>query len=212
MPKLLLNSAGDQFFLPDSSQFYYADLPGPKWLRYTPNTDHYQVQDLGSIIMPSLSWLSDVLDEKQSPNLSWSRLSDGSIRVTTDRKPERVRLWKATNPKARDFRLESIGAAWTSMELKESEDGVYIGQVNPPSQGWTAFTVEVTFPGSALIPTPLESDQVFTTDVHVVPDTLPYKGTGCSCEACQPSWGGWRARLECMAIPSIIFYGELIKC
>jgi len=28
MPKLLLNASGDQFFLPDSSQFYFDDLPG----------------------------------------------------------------------------------------------------------------------------------------------------------------------------------------
>jgi PhoPQ-activated pathogenicity-related protein len=27
MPKLLINAAGDQFFLPDNSQFYYPDLP-----------------------------------------------------------------------------------------------------------------------------------------------------------------------------------------
>ena len=40
MPKLLLNSAGDQFFLPDSSQFYFDDLPGEKHLRYVPNSDH----------------------------------------------------------------------------------------------------------------------------------------------------------------------------
>ena len=40
MPKLLLNAAGDQFFLPDSSRFYFDDLPGEKLLRYIPNADH----------------------------------------------------------------------------------------------------------------------------------------------------------------------------
>src|SRR4026209_990597 len=40
MPKLLLNAAGDQFFLPDSSRFYFGALPGEKYLRYVPNTDH----------------------------------------------------------------------------------------------------------------------------------------------------------------------------
>ena len=30
MPKFVLNAAGDQFFLPDSSQFYYDELKGPK--------------------------------------------------------------------------------------------------------------------------------------------------------------------------------------
>ncbi len=40
MPKYLISSTGDQFFLPDSAQFYFHDLTGPKYLRYVPNTDH----------------------------------------------------------------------------------------------------------------------------------------------------------------------------
>jgi PhoPQ-activated pathogenicity-related protein len=179
MPKLVLNSAGDQFFLPDSSQFYFADLPGPKRLRYTLNTDHSQGKDLRSIILPTLSWLSDVLDDKQGPQFSWTLEPNGSIRVHTFTKPKRVRLWQASNPNARDFRLESIGAVWTSSDLQDTGNGVYVGYVPPPAQGWTAFTVELTFAGSTLIPTPLESDEVFTTDVRVTPADLPYAGTAC---------------------------------
>ncbi len=40
LPKYMINSTGDQFFLPDSSQFYFRDLPGEKYLRFVPNTDH----------------------------------------------------------------------------------------------------------------------------------------------------------------------------
>src|SRR3546814_3570930 len=40
MPKFLINSAGDQFFLPDSAQFYYDQLLGKKFLRCVPNSDH----------------------------------------------------------------------------------------------------------------------------------------------------------------------------
>ncbi len=193
MPKLLLNSVGDQFFLPDSSRFYFADLPGPKHLRYTLNTDHSQGQDLPSIVLPTLSWLSDVLDDKQGPRFSWSFEPDGAIRVQTETRPKRVRLYQATNPNARDFRLESIGPAWTSNEHEQSGTGVYVGRVAPPARGWTAFTVELTFPGSTAIPTPLESDQVYTTDVRVTPASLPFEGTHCFCWACLPSWSGWRS-------------------
>lgn len=196
MPKLVLNSAGDQFFLPDSSQFYYADLPGPKRLRYTLNTDHSQGQDLSSIILPTLSWISDVRDGKQGPDFSWTLEPEGSIRVETVTTPKRVRLWQATNPDARDFRLETIGPAWTRTDLQNTGNGVYIGYVSPPAEGWRAFTVELTFPGSTVIPTPLESDQVFTTDVRVTSATLPYEGTACFCWECLPSRGGWRAILK----------------
>ena len=41
MPKLLVNASGDQFFLPDSSQFYFDKLRGENHLRYVPNTNHW---------------------------------------------------------------------------------------------------------------------------------------------------------------------------
>lgn len=133
MPKLVLNSAGDQFFLPDSSQLYFSDLPGPKHLRYSLNTDHSQGQDLPSIILPTLSWLSDARDSKPGPQFSWSLDPDGSIRVQTKTQPKGVRRWQATNPAARDFRLETIGAAWTSTPMAESANGVDVGYVPPPA-------------------------------------------------------------------------------
>jgi PhoPQ-activated pathogenicity-related protein len=40
MPKYIVNSGGDQYFTPDSSQFYWKDLKGEKYLRYVPNTKH----------------------------------------------------------------------------------------------------------------------------------------------------------------------------
>ena len=40
MPKYLVNASGDQFFLPDSSRFYFDDLKGEKHLRYEPNASH----------------------------------------------------------------------------------------------------------------------------------------------------------------------------
>jgi PhoPQ-activated pathogenicity-related protein len=168
MPKLLLNSAGDQFFLPDSSRFYYASLPGPKWLRYTVNTDHAQIQDL-TAIATVLQWADKVLDGESLPRLTWSFESDGSIRVQTYNRPQAVRLWQAHNRDARDFRLENIGPAWTSSSLSDKGGGVYIGFVPQPAQGWSAFLVELDF-GEGII---------LTTEVRVTPDTLPFEGQAC---------------------------------
>jgi PhoPQ-activated pathogenicity-related protein len=33
MPKLLINSGGDEFFLPDDNHYFWNDLPGEKFLR-----------------------------------------------------------------------------------------------------------------------------------------------------------------------------------
>jgi len=174
MDKLLINSAGDQFYLPDSSQFYFTDLPFPKLMRYTPNTDHRQSDE--EVLLSAVSWINDVRSETPHPEFSWTLATDGSIRVEATDRPKAVRLWQATNHDARDFRLETIGAAWTNTELIDRGDGLYIGAVSPPAAGWTAYFVELIYQQLGV----LAADQVYTTDVRVTPDELPFEGTQCS--------------------------------
>ncbi|HLX68540.1 MAG TPA: PhoPQ-activated pathogenicity, partial [Verrucomicrobiae bacterium] len=87
---------------------------------------------------------------------------------TRDR-PTGVKLWQATNPDARDFRMETLGPKWQSISLADQGQGVYDGKVQAPNKGWTAFFIELTFPSGCRVPFK------FTTQVRVVPDTLPYK-------------------------------------
>jgi PhoPQ-activated pathogenicity-related protein len=166
MPKFIVNATGDQFFLPDSSQFYFDDLKGEKYLRYVPNTNHSLA---GSDARQSLqAFYESILAGSPRPNFSWNFEKDGSIRVRSATKPTEVRLWQATNPKARDFRLDTIGKAYTSVVLTDQGGGTYVGSVPKPSSGWTAYFVEMTYPGLAA--TPFK----FTTGVRVIPDVLPF--------------------------------------
>ncbi|MBN2311280.1 MAG: PhoPQ-activated pathogenicity [Candidatus Hydrogenedentes bacterium] len=175
MPKFIVNSTGDQFFLPDSSPFYYHDLPGRKILRYTINTDHGQsteIPDLRALI----AWAKDIMNGTDDPEFDWHFEADGSIRVVCADRPAAVKLWQATNPAARDFRKEIIGGVFTSTALEDTGGGVYVGYVAPPAQGWSAFLVEVTYERGG----PLAADRVYTTDVRVTPDVLPFEGTHCT--------------------------------
>ena len=166
IPKLLINSSGDQFFLPDSAQFYYHDLPGEKHLRYVPNTDH----GLGGsdAVQSLMAFYQSILAGSSRPEFSWQVKPDGSIEVQTITKPLAAKLWQATNPKARDFRKEIIGPAWKDGPVEQQGGGKYIAKVPEPAQGWTAFFVELTFDSGGPFP------HKFTTEVHVVPDTLPF--------------------------------------
>jgi len=167
MPKYIINAAGDQYFLPDSSQFYFDELPGEKYLRYVPNADHSL---RGSDARESLvAYYEMLLAGRPRPKFSWSFERDGSIRVRTEDRPKSVLLWRATNPKARDFRLVSIGQAFTSTALEE-QGGVFVARVEPPREGWTAYFVELEFDTGG------KSPWKCTTAVRVVPDTLPFKG------------------------------------
>ncbi|MBM3835130.1 MAG: PhoPQ-activated pathogenicity [Verrucomicrobia bacterium] len=168
MPKFIINATGDQFFLPDSSQFYFHDLRGVKYLRYVPNGDH-SLKDTDAL-ETLVACYHAVLNKSPLPRFSWKSEPSGGLRVETQDKPTAVKLWQATNPSARDFRLETIGKAWTSANLESQADGSYLARADKPEKGWTAYMVELTYSPKGQ-PAPFK----FTTDVKVVPETLPYK-------------------------------------
>ncbi|NLH18001.1 MAG: hypothetical protein GX455_15605 [Phycisphaerae bacterium] len=57
--------------------------------------------------------------------------------------------------------------------LSDQGGGIYIGQVPEPPEGWTAFFVELIFPGRTLGPTVY--DYHFTTELRVVPESCPFE-------------------------------------
>jgi PhoPQ-activated pathogenicity-related protein len=165
LPKLLINACGDQFFLPDSSQFYFDDLPGVKYLRYIPNTDHsLRNSDANATL---LAWHHAILNRTPLPQFAWKHGAGGALTVAAKTKPTSVLLWQATNPAARDFRLETLGAVWKSTPI-EGADGVFTATVAAPEKGWSAYLMELTFDLGG--PAPLK----LTTDVTVTPRTLPF--------------------------------------
>jgi PhoPQ-activated pathogenicity-related protein len=167
LPKFLINACGDQFFLPDSAQFYFKDLSGVKYLRYVPNADHsLRGSDAWMTLM---ACYSAILKGTKLPRFSWAVEGDGVIRVKTQDKPDGVKLWQASNADARDFRLETIHDAWTSSPLQDGGDGVYVAKVEKPAKGWTAFFAELTYRNGKA--TPFK----FTTEVRVTPDVTPFK-------------------------------------
>ncbi|MEZ5365559.1 MAG: PhoPQ-activated pathogenicity-related family protein [Bryobacterales bacterium] len=166
MPKFIVSSAGDQFFLPDSSQFYFDDLPGEKYLRYVPNSDH-SLRDTDAL--ESLAtFYQALIEDRPRPRFAWKADADGALRVTAETEPQAVKLWLAHNPEHRDFRLESVGPIWQAVDLAAGADGAYVVRVEKPKKGFTAYFVELTFPSGSK--TPFK----FTTPVHVTPDEYPF--------------------------------------
>ena len=115
MPKYIVNATGDQFFLPDSSQFYFDDLKGEKYLRYVPNSEHSM---RGTDAFDNVhAYYKSFLSESERPKITWKFEKDGSIRVKASGTPSAVKLWQATNPKTRDFRVDTIGRSWKETDL-----------------------------------------------------------------------------------------------
>jgi len=171
LAKYLLNSTGDQFFLPDSAQFYHGDLPVEKYLRYVPNTDHglWGIGPDSDDALESLTvFYYSVLEGWSRPEFNWAVAAENRIEVETITSPEQVRLWQATNPEMRNFRLDEIGAGWEVSELADQGGGTYVGGVSEPEEGWRAFFVELIFDNAT------DVDYKFTTEVRVGPDYLPF--------------------------------------
>ena len=168
LPKYVVNGSGDQFFCPDSSQFYYDDLPGEKHLRYVPNADHSV--DKNPDAVPSIvAFYQMVVSGKPRPKPSWTFEPDGAIRVTSDVDPQEVVLWQAANREARDFRLMTIGPAWQPTTLERQTDGLWVARPNRPEKGWNAALVELAYDSGSPFPFKV------STAVRITPDVLPYK-------------------------------------
>ncbi|MEW8511498.1 MAG: PhoPQ-activated protein PqaA family protein [Candidatus Thiodiazotropha sp.] len=170
MPHLILNASGDEFFLPDASERYIGELPAEALQRIVPNTDHSGESKFEDLLAGLIAWYQMQLYGLERPELEWGLAAGGELEVGSSQIPLVARLWQASNPSARDFRLETVGdQAWHSSVITADADGRYRVSVPEPAQGYTAYMVELTYPGAAGIP------QVYTTSVFVTPDEHPFE-------------------------------------
>lgn len=146
MPKLIINAANDEFFLPDSSQFYFGDLPGKKYLRYVPNSGHWLNNP--DILLTLTAFFRSLGEAAQPlPTISW-RYRSSTLKLRTDRQPEAAYLWEAVNPEARDFRFSKSKPypqyKATTLNLQAGKTTEVA--ITPPAAGWKSFFVELVFP------------------------------------------------------------------
>jgi len=166
IPKLLINAAGDQFFQPDSWEFYWNDLKGEKHVQYVPNFGH----DLSeSDALPNLiSFYASVLNQTPRPTYSWE-VQEDKILIQTDSTylPTSVKLWSAFNPLSRDFRIDEFGPNWVAEEISMPASGKLEVMMKEPNEGFRAYFVELTYSGKS----PLK----VSSGVEVLPRTYPYE-------------------------------------
>ncbi|MFP4501979.1 MAG: PhoPQ-activated protein PqaA family protein [Candidatus Hydrogenedentota bacterium] len=172
MPKYIINATGDEFFVLDSSQFYFDDLPGETLFYSKPNSGHgLDVDAESEEIASMLTYVDMIASDDPRPGYTWTFEDDGGIRVETDDRPNQVKLWQAHNPDSRDFRwYGGSGPEWTSTPLEEQSpgSGVYTGNVATPDNGWRAYLIEMIY-GSGL---------KVSSEVRVTPTDLPFADEG----------------------------------
>lgn len=165
MPKLIVNGTLDEFFLPDSWQFYWDSIPGPKALQYVPNGNHGLAGRYNTVNV--FSFFRHVVANEPLPQMDWQVLNDHFEVAVNPAEDYEIALWQLTNPKARDFRIWEVGKNWQKTPIQKNETGIYSIPA-PSAVGYTTSFVEVTFNKDSQHPITL------STGTKVLPDTYSF--------------------------------------
>ena len=167
MPKMIINASSDQFFLPDSWQFYYDSLKGEKHLRYIANIGHsLRGTDALQTLVAFHTLIANKVDR---PDFQWE-VTDTHFKISTPAsKPDSLILWTATNQEARDFRIGTIGKSWSRSIIPLEEHGKYEIPLRMVEKGWAASFVELVFD----VGTGINFKE--STGIVVTPKTLPFE-------------------------------------
>ena len=169
IPKYIINASGDQFYPPDSSQFYFGNLQGESLLRYLPNTDHGGSSGgFENAIFGLLAWYQRIASETPRPQISWNLSAANSLSLSISDPTATALLWSANNANAKDFRLETFGPNWQSEPVNINPNGNLQITLQTPEFGWTGYFLEITTPGIADVP------EKYTTPVFILPGTAPF--------------------------------------
>ncbi|MFA0922672.1 PhoPQ-activated pathogenicity-related family protein [Xanthomonas fragariae] len=144
VPKYIVNASGDDFFLPDNTQFFYHALPGSKALRMVPNSAHNGIR--ASMVDTLAPFVTRLQQQRPLPEVR-DTLRVGEhpqIRVRSSERPTQLRLWSATNPLARDFRY-ACGIRYSATSISLANANKVSVPVQIPDVGWSAYFVEATY-------------------------------------------------------------------
>jgi PhoPQ-activated pathogenicity-related protein len=168
IPKYMVNASGDDFYTPDSSQLYFEKLPGApsdKVLRTVPNSSHSGIRN--ATIDSLTTFVNRIQHGISLPVIRSSLEGSGenhAISFLPSEYPQKVLLWHAENPHARDFRY-ACGIRYESTPIPLHTARVPIAL---PESGWNAYFIEATFADGFVATTP-----VYILGKKEYPDAAP---------------------------------------
>ena len=150
MPKLILLGNNDRFWAPDALNLYWDDLPGQKWINYTPNAGH-NLTTVGvngakgnpmRAVSATAAFVRYQFTGRAMPELSWKHDDAASqlrLTVTSKPAPNEMHVWRcaAATKDLRDARWESrlIEVKGESTEITESR----------PTSGVASFYADCSY-------------------------------------------------------------------
>lgn len=137
-PKLIILATNDRYWPLDALNLYWPNLKGPKYAYYLPQashdlTDKSKIDENLAILARSAAGLDTL------PRLDFSSTSGPTLTITSDRRPDGARIWRA-NSQTRDFR-DSI---WYATPLAAPGKSLRMTIPSEPN-GMTATYVELWY-------------------------------------------------------------------
>jgi PhoPQ-activated pathogenicity-related protein len=198
MPKLAINAGGDEFQMPDDQRHWGHQAPGDMHFLLVKNAEHSLATNIPEVIQSATAFVQSIVYNMTRPQIAWEiDTVSGNITVNVDTPPASVDMawaWSAegVSKGRRDFRWAAINATpcykkvfgaclrpvlwFTTTEVERLNATAYRASVQPPAEGWVAFTLELQFKN------PLGQDFFFTSPASVVPTSYPFPdchGTAC---------------------------------
>ena len=117
MPKMIVNSGMDEFFLPDDTRWWWDDMAGEKHFLMVPNAEHSEATGVLELLPAITTFYNAVANHRVRPEFDWVISPSGNeIAVNIKTTPpgyklKGVHMWHATtcNSERRDFRIVSNG-------------------------------------------------------------------------------------------------------
>jgi len=202
MPKLVVDSTGDEFFQLDDNYFWWDNVTqyGESHLIFIKNAEHSLVTGLVEVVKTISSFVHDVIANETRPEMTWKfgRNADNTsawINLTTSEKPKQVKIrWADTlNHTRRDWRLVTgenpcptisveggcvQPVLWQGKDATQIDDTHFSGEMAFPDAGFRAWFLEVEFDAPVGV-----FPYIFSTQVDIVPDYYPFPD--CHGEACR---------------------------
>jgi len=198
MPKMVVDSTGDEFFMPDDDWYWWGKLQGDNFRLMCHNAEHSMATAIPELLLGAQAFVLSLLTQSARPQFTWAIDPDnGTITVQSSTQPTLAILRFATtfDGNRRDFRLVKgdtpadpcefikvhiFGNAcinpvlWLAETLAPVSTAggmyTYVASQPAPAVGWRGFFIELLFPGA---PGTL-SQYRFTTQVSIVPNTFPF--------------------------------------